>query len=240
MFRKNRTTTRMPGWTTDWSAPARTVADGGGLITGQTGFVAGTHVASNLGWRRVETLRAGDVVLTFDHGMQTVRDIQHDVLYRRGSLLPLAQKPILLPKGALNNRQELWLMPDQGLLVESEIAGDILGDPFVVVPARALTGFRSITAAKPDDELPIVVLGFDTDEAVYVEGGLLAYCPYPRDILNDATVDSAQSYKLLPLKAARHLVRCLIDDDDASGLLCDEDEIALISGSDGEEEHPQT
>ena len=27
------------------------------LITGQAGFLKGTHVASNLGWRAVETLR---------------------------------------------------------------------------------------------------------------------------------------------------------------------------------------
>jgi len=226
MFKKTRMTTRMPGW----SAP--TLNDvSGGLITGQSGFVAGTRVASNLGWRDVDMLSVGDSALTFDRGMQVVRDIQRDVLFRRGSLLPRAQRPILLPEGALHNSRDMWLMPDQGMLVESDTASEILGDPFVVVPARALIGFRGIRAAKPDDELTIITLAFDADEAIYVEGGLLAICPRPQDILIDPTLAGLSEYKLLPMKAARHLVRCLIDEDDTAALLCNPDEISHIAAA---------
>ncbi len=224
MFKKPRMTTRMPGW----SAP--TLNDGsGGLITGQSGFVAGTRVASNLGWRDVDTLSVGDSVLTFDRGMQVVRNIQRDVLFRRGSLLPRAQRPILLPEGALHNRRDMWLMPDQGMLVESDTANEVLGDPFVVVPARALIGFRGIRTAKPDDERTIFTLAFDADEAIYVEGGLLAICRRSGDILPDESTAASSEYKLLTMKVARHLVRCLIDEDDTAALLCNPDEISHIA-----------
>lgn len=232
MFNKIRMTTRMP----DWSAPTRDVDDGG-LITGQSGFVTGTHVASNLGWRSVESLSVGDSVLTFDHGMQPIRSIQRDIVFRRGSLLPRSQRPVLLPEGALHNRREMWLMPDQGMMVESDTAGEVLGDPFVMVPARALIGFRGIRAAKPQDELTVVTLAFDADQAVYVEGGLIALCLRPRDILTEASVNSASDYKLLSMKVAQSLVRCLIDEDDAAALLCNPDEISLIAADQTETPH---
>ncbi|WP_241525652.1 Hint domain-containing protein [Pseudophaeobacter leonis] len=45
------------------------------VSVGEGGLLAGTHVASNLGWRPVEALCAGDKVLTFDHGMQTIVEV---------------------------------------------------------------------------------------------------------------------------------------------------------------------
>lgn len=226
MFKRSRLTTRMPDWPAAMSA-----AVSGLLITGQGGFVAGTHVASNLGWRVVDALSVGDKVLTFDHGMQMVRDIQRETLFKRGTNVPRAQRPILIPQQALGNRKPIWLMPEQGLVVESDTAGEVLGDPFIVMPARALVGFRGIRPAKPEDELRITTLAFARDEAVYVEGGMLAHCPRPRSILTDAEPRPETeeiSYKLLDMRAARHLVRCLIDEDDPAALLCDPDELALV------------
>ena len=98
------------------------------LITGQSGFVSGTHVASNLGWRQVNALSIGDKVLTFDHGMQRIVDIQRETMVVPEGVLPAAQTPVRVPEGALNNRSELWLMPDLGLLVESDDVRDAQGN----------------------------------------------------------------------------------------------------------------
>lgn len=200
------------------------------LITGQGGFVSGTHVASNLGWRAVETLSVGDKVLTFDHGMQTIVDIQRETLFAPEHALSSAQRPVLVPAGAMNNRTELWLMPDQGMLVESDAAIDVLGDPFAVVPARALKGLRGIRAVSAAaDRMDVTTLAFVDDEVVYVEGGMLAHCPRPRCILTDAPVTGAELYDVLNWRAARFLVECLIDDDDdGAALICDPDEIAGV------------
>jgi hypothetical protein len=199
------------------------------LITGQSGFVSGIHVASNRGWRAVDTLSVGDKVLTFDHGMQTVVDIQRETLFAPEHSLSRSQCPVLVPKGAMNNRKDIWLMPDQGMLVESDVAIDAQGDPFAVVPARALKGLRGIRSAPQLDHLNITTLAFANDEVVYVEGGLLAFCPRPRCILTDAASPGAQLYDVLDMRAARSLVECLIDEDAGGALVCDPDEIAGIA-----------
>ncbi|MCE8517904.1 Hint domain-containing protein [Ruegeria pomeroyi] len=189
------------------------------LITGQSGFLAGTMVASNLGWRPVETLKVGDKVLTFDHAMQTVADIQREtVLLPHG--LPATLHPVRLPRGVCHNRRDLWLMPDQGLLVECEAALDVLGDPFAVVPVRLLCGYRGIDAGRPGERVEITTLAFHQDEVIYVEGGLLAHCPAPRQVLDETDPLQPALYERLTGAAARFLVNCLIDDDDDDALGC--------------------
>ena len=200
----------------------------GVLITGHSGFVSGTHVASNLGWRAVEALSVGDKVLTFDHGMQTIVDIQRETLFAPEHALSPAQCPVLVPEGALNNRRDLWLMPDQGMLVESDAAIDVMGDPFAVVPARALKGFRGIRSVHSTDRLEITTLAFANDEVIYVEGGMLGYCPRPRNFLTDTSEPKADLYEVLDLRASRFLVECLIDEDDDTALVCHPDEIAGV------------
>jgi len=214
------------------TGPARNVelsgAMDGLLITGQAGFVAGTHVASNLGWRAVEALSVGDKVLTFDHGMQTIVDIQRETLFAPENTLPPAQCPILVPRGAMNNRKEMRLMPDQGMLVESDAAIDALGDPFAVVPARVLKGLKKIRSAPPVDRLDITTLAFANDEVVYIEGGMLAHCPRPRCILTEAATIEGSLYDVLDTRRARFLVDCLIDENDASPLLCNPEELVGV------------
>lgn len=201
----------------------------GMLITGQSGLASGTHVASNLGWREVQKLSVGDKVLTFDHGMQTIVDIQRERIPVPEMALPDTRLPVWVPEGALHNRTDLWLMPDQGLLVESEAAIDVLGDPFAVVQAKALAGFRGIQPLVPRLAIDITMLSFAQDEVVYVEGGMLAHCPRPRQILLDRAEPGAQLYEVLDLRAARFLVECLIEDDCASGFICNPEELAVMA-----------
>lgn len=183
------------------------------LITGQQGLVGGTHVASNLGWRPVEALSVGDKVLTFDHGMRPVIDIQRETLLVDPYDMPDDMRPVLVPQGVLNNRTDLWLMPDQGILVESDAAIDALGDPFAVIPARALAGMKGIQTAIPKQTLHVTLLSFEGDEVVYVEGGLLAHCPRPRRILMDDVPAEEELYDVLNPADARFLVECMGDRD---------------------------
>ena len=206
---------------------------GGCLITGHSGFISGTCVASNLGWRPVESLCVGDKVLTFDRGMQTIFDIQRETVNTPQDILPAAQRPVLVPAGAMQNRRDLWLMPEQGMLVESDQASDALGDPFAVVPAQSLTGLRGITMVTKADQLDTTTLAFGDDEVIYVEGGMLAYCPRPRCILTDDPEDSGGLYEVLEPRAARILVDCLIGEDNSAPFVCAPEEIAGIAEKKG-------
>lgn len=215
----------MFGWKHKGAGESPVMADAmamldGPLITGQSGFLAGTSIASNLGWQPVETLKVGDKVLTFDHAMQTVADIQRETVTLPTDR-PTALHPVRVPKGACHNRQDLWLMPDQGLLVECEAVMDTLGDPYAVVPARLLRGYRGIAAGRPSDRIELTTLAFRQDEVIYVEGGLLVHCPAPRQLLDSADISHKALYERLGGAAARFLVNCLIDDDDDRALGCE-------------------
>ncbi|MEX0286395.1 MAG: Hint domain-containing protein [Paracoccaceae bacterium] len=199
-------------------------------ITAQSGLLSGTHVASNLGWRKVEALSVGDKVLTFDNSMQTITDIRRETLFigERGHAHPTTL-PVHVPKGALYNRCDLWLMPEQGLLIESDAASDALGDPFAIVSAQSLTGFRGICREAPSDQLEITTLSFEQDEVVYAEGGLLAYCPQPRDFLMDELTGQHGIYEVLDRNQGRYLVECLVAEDCARGITYDPEEVALLA-----------
>ena len=74
----------------EWNAKSDTyvhrMAETGGAmnsaLVGIThGLVAGTNVASNLGWRAVDALSVGDMVLTFDNAMQPIVEIRRDLTW---------------------------------------------------------------------------------------------------------------------------------------------------------------
>jgi len=182
------------------------------VSTGEGGFIAGTHVASNLGWRPVEALSVGDRVLTFDHGMQVIVEMRRETILISESDQPDAQCPLLVPQDALNNRVAMWLMPDQGVLLESDLAVDAQGDPFVVVPACTLEGYRGIQRASAGQRLELVMPQFAQDEVIYLEAGMLGYSPMPRNIL-ETTQPEDGIYRVLSQDVARELVVNIIADD---------------------------
>ncbi len=174
------------------------------------GLMAGTKVASNLGWRDVSALTVGDDVLTFDNAMQRIVDIRRTVLWADlGGQVPPTQWPVVVPEGALGNRRDLVLLPDQGVLLESDEVCDTHGDPFALVPAQALEGLRGITRQHPHQKMELITLFFESDEVIYTEGGLLVHCPASCRSLDVMMDMDAQPYQMLPLAEARHLTATL-------------------------------
>lgn len=178
------------------------------ISVGQGGLLAGTHVASNLGWRPVEALTRGDQVLTFDHGMMPIVDVQRETVLLNEKEMDPRFCPLLVPRDALNNRVPMYLMPDQGVLLESDLVEDLQGDPFAVVPACALEGYRGIERMLPDTHLPLITLRFASDEVIYLEAGLLGYAPAKRDLLTDPA--ESVLYSVLSHCEARDLVQAMI------------------------------
>lgn len=179
------------------------------VSVGEGGILSGTHVASNLGWRPVEALCAGDQVLTFDHGMQTIVEMQREVVALEDGMIDPARCPMHIPRDALNNRVPMWLMPDQGVLMESDLIADHQGDPFAVVPASTLDGYRGICRLHPSEPLQLVTPRFEQDEVIYLEAGLLGYCPAPRDLLTIGVDYQQDMYRVLPIDEALELVSAM-------------------------------
>lgn len=153
----------------------------GGLAAGAggmpaAGVVAGSHLATTMGWRPVEALCAGDRVLTFDNGLQPITAV------RRAALAPSAEipprlRPLVVPAGALGNRDPLILLSEQTVIVESDHAEAACGDPFVLVPAGMLEGWRGIARAAAPEPFDVVTLEFEDEQIVYANGWGLLHCP---------------------------------------------------------------
>lgn len=174
-----------------------------------TGLVSGTKIATNIGWRIVEAIAPGDQVLTFDGGMQVVSSITRSVLWSSAKNCPEHLWPLEVPAGALGNQREMMLLPEQNVMTESDAAEDIFGDPFMLIPAAALDGFRAIIRVKPYKEIVVYTLHFEREQVVFACSGVLFHCP------SDATASlldmdqRAPVYAALSLKEAGMLVECM-------------------------------
>lgn len=206
----------MFGWKTkeiNRRSPEMTGAFDGGLATMTNGLMAGTRVASNLGWRTVEALAVGDSVLTFDNGMQEITEVRRVMMWIDAPDTNPAFWPVIVPAGALDNRTELTLLADQGVLVESDAAADMYGDPFAVVPAQALVGVRGIHRAAPQHRVELIVIAFADEQVIYAEGGALIHCPVARMALDCLLDGTTPVYDVLGLSDATYLAGCLTMQD---------------------------
>lgn len=183
------------------------------VATGQPGFIAGTMVATSHGWRPVEALVAGDTVLTFDHGMQPIKSIKRERFTLGQTADEAMMSAIYIPRDVLGNNSPIWVRADQGVMIEHDLVEDALGDPFAVVPAAALEGYRGIKRAETQVHMDLITLVFDEDEIIYIEAGLLAYCPSGNDLLHRAFRGEEDLYTVLSPIEARELVIDMITED---------------------------
>lgn len=174
-----------------------------------TGIVAGTHVATTNGWRPVEAIIPGERILTFDGGLQPVLRVKRARLWSRARACPRRSWPLTVPSQALGNNTPMTLLPDQPVMLESDAAEDISGDPFALLPAEALEGFRGIARIFPEESVEIVTLYFEIEQVVFANIGARFLCPAD-DV--DADGDSElDGYVTMSLKQATRLTRAIAD-----------------------------
>jgi len=174
------------------------------LVTGVTGFVAGTKVATQHGWQDVTTIKAGDTVLTFDGGLQTVVSVEENLAWEDDFFCPEHLWPMHVPAGALGNREDMTLMPEQAVLIESDVAEEVFGDPFTMIKAASLEGYRGITQNRPMNLFKVITLRFQNEQVVFANSGALFHCPAASD-----DMDTDSDYSLLDDDQAELLIDTL-------------------------------
>ena len=181
----------------------------GGATGAMSGIAAGTRVATALGWRDAGALQAGDMVLTFDGGLQPVTAITRRPLWSGAGRCPESFWPLMVPAGVLENATPMLLLPRQGVMLESDLAEDVLGDPFALIPAAALEGVHGIERVYPNDPIEVITLQFETDQVIFAEQGALLFCPAGGDLVRLALQGSKElcPYRMLPETCAVELVR---------------------------------
>lgn len=178
------------------------------------GIVAGTRIATAMGWRPVEAIAAGDMVMTFDHGLRAVVSVSRSQLFAGRSVCPRHMMPLAVPAGALGNASPMLLLPEQNVLVESDLAETVFGDPFALIPAAALEGYRGIDRITPHQRVEIITLQFDEDEVVYANGTGMIHCGSVHGTSISSMMDEAAPYAALPMDMARAIVAQMIESDE--------------------------
>ena len=165
------------------------------------GIFPETRVATPKGWRAAAFLCPGQSVLTVGAGALRLIAIE-------------AQPPPLwvqvLPPGACGNRGPVRLPPGQPVLVETEVALPLTGEPFALIPAEALEGWRDVQSA-PNVAVP-VLLRLEAAELIYAGPGLILGMPGPFSNERPVTTDHPFTPQL-PLAEARPLVARLLAED---------------------------
>ncbi len=178
------------------------------------GLIAGTLVATEMGWQPVEDLATGDRIVTFDNGMRPLKSVSISTLWTAETSAPRNVWPLEVPQRALGNRQTIRLLPDQSVLIESDEAEALYGDPFLMISAGVLEGYKGITRVPPAREMVIVTLEFDRDEVVYANGTTLVHCPNDRATMVKTAEDMMSTgsntlYQRLTEVQGRHLVAAM-------------------------------
>lgn len=137
-------------------------------------FGPGTRIATPEGWREVESLRAGDTVLTKDEGPQPIRwvscsDVELETNGAKGA-------PVLIKANALGcgvPGRDLVLSPNHRVLLggSGQFDGLLAGEAFA--PAKALTCLPGIRQMRGRKHLSWYHFAFDRHAVVTAEGLLV-------------------------------------------------------------------
>ena len=188
------------------------------LLGAGCGFVEGTLVATQNGWNPIETLRAGDDVLTFDGGMQRVTALIRDELWAGVGPCPEALWPLFVEAETIGNRNDLLVMPHQGVLIESDEISDQWGDPFAVIPAAALEVLDGVERHEPYGTVEVILPVFEEDQMVFADHGALMFCQSHWGLSAGILPKNgaAGNYNMLPLAVAVRLLEMSAEPDKMS------------------------
>lgn len=134
-------------------------------------FAPGTQIATPQGARSVETLAAGDFVLTLDHGAKVIKWVNHQTLALEPARLD--QRPVLIAAGALGRNlpaTDMIVSPQHRILVGGHGQLEKLFPREAFVPAKALTSLPKIRFMRGKREITWVHFAFNRHEIVIANG----------------------------------------------------------------------
>ena len=181
------------------------------------GLPAGTQVATTFGWRSVEAVAVGDEILTFDNGLRPVVAITRTPIASQLSRQPVFARPVHVPAGALGNDVATILLADEPVMIESDAAEALSGDPFAILRARDLVGLRGIHHVGAIAAEEAVTLHFADAQVIVIQGDALVVAdevaPDSVTRLLSAATGLPAPYTTYRGETARHLVAAIAAED---------------------------
>lgn len=136
-------------------------------------FCAGTEIDTAQGPRAIETLVAGDLIRTLDHGLQPLRWIGSRTLDPAALTVAPHMLPVRIERDALGRglpAQDLLVSPQHRLLMRSRIAERVSGAREVLIAAKHLVGLPGIEVLAAPGPVQYLHLLFDRHEVVFANG----------------------------------------------------------------------
>lgn len=127
-------------------------------------FTTGTLIHTANGPMPIETLTAGSMIQTLDHGLQPLRAMLTRSVPGDGRFAPIRFKA-----GALGNTRDITVSPAHRMLLSDWRAELLFGESEVLVTARALLNDSTITRT-PCDQVTYFHLLLDQHEIIFAEG----------------------------------------------------------------------
>lgn len=160
----------------------------------QACFLRGTLIETERGPVPIEDLHPGDMVRTYDNGLQPLRWIGSTI-----TQVTDATAPIRFAKGQFGATSDLWVSPNHRMLVTGQFAQLLFGEEEVLAKAKDLVNDQSI---RPDLSLAKVEyfhLLFDQHEILYSHGVLSeSYHPGPETAKGFDAETQAELIALFP------------------------------------------
>ncbi len=148
-------------------------------------FLSGTLIETDQGLRPVESLRASDLILTRDAGLQPLRWRSETHVAARQDLAP-----IVISKGVLGNTRDLMVSPQHAVLVQDWRAELLYGTGEVLVRAVDLLSHDGVYR-RTGGLVRYHHLLFDSHHLVQAEG-IWAESLYPGDVALSTLSDAAR------------------------------------------------
>ena len=166
-------------------------------------FTPGVMIRTPRGEVAIEALRAGDQVITRDHGVQEVRWIGATTLPADYVNRTSSMRPILIRKDALGPDQparDMRVSRQHRILVRDWRAELLFGEPDgVLVPAVALLNDSTILEDHPTEAVTYIHMVFDSHEVVYADGlEAESFHPSDRTVRGLNPVQRAELLALFP------------------------------------------
>ena len=162
----------------------------GRLPTGRTatasmGLPALTCVKTDRGWTAVEDIEVGSYVETFDDGWQPVQTIIRRKVEAVFSGEAYRTKLVRIGSNIVGNTTDLYLPAAQPVLLESDVAEDVFGDPFPIVTAQSLVEADIAEEVLISGSVELFEHHFARSQLVFCSGGAVLLTHSQREQTDD-------------------------------------------------------
>lgn len=141
--------------------------------TGNVCFGGGTRLLSAHGEVAIEALKAGDRLVTADHGQQTVRWV-FAKSWTRAEVLAMPQlRAVKICQGALGiglPAQDLLVSQQHRVVVSGPIAKRMFGESEVFVPAKSLLALEGVYLDVPEESVTYFHVLLERHEVLFSNG----------------------------------------------------------------------